>query len=52
MSAMQVALDLIAQRRFSYAPLVTHRFGLDGVDDAFRAMRASGPDFVKGVLVL
>jgi threonine dehydrogenase-like Zn-dependent dehydrogenase len=52
MSAMRDALDLIARRRFSYEPLVTHRFGLDGVDDAFRTMREGGPDFVKGVLVL
>jgi L-iditol 2-dehydrogenase len=51
MAAMADVLDLIAARRFSYAPLITHRFGLDQVDDAFRTMRAAGPDFVKGVLV-
>jgi threonine dehydrogenase-like Zn-dependent dehydrogenase len=51
MSAMRTALDLVAQRRFSYEPLVTHRFGLDGVDDAFRTMQEGGPDFVKGVLI-
>ncbi|MEV6610058.1 alcohol dehydrogenase catalytic domain-containing protein [Kutzneria sp. NPDC051319] len=50
-AAMAVALELIAQRRFSYAPLVTHRYSLDQVDDAFAAMAAAGPDFVKGVLV-
>jgi L-iditol 2-dehydrogenase len=50
-AAMVVALDLIAQRRFSYAPLVTHRYTLDQVDDAFAAMEAAGPDFVKGVLL-
>ncbi len=48
--AMVTALDLIAQRRFSYAPLVTHRYTLDQVDEAFTAMEAAGPDFVKGVL--
>jgi L-iditol 2-dehydrogenase len=52
MAAMRETLDLIAQRRFSYAPLVTHRFGLDGVDEAFRTMEEGGPDFVKGVLLL
>lgn len=52
MAAMRDALELIAQRRFSYAPLITHRFGLEDVDAAFRTMTASGPDFVKGVLVL
>jgi L-iditol 2-dehydrogenase len=51
MAAMREALDLIGQRRFSYEPLVTHRFGLDRIDDAYRAMEAAGPDFVKGVVV-
>ncbi|WP_198047039.1 zinc-binding dehydrogenase [Kutzneria sp. 744] len=50
-AAMAVALELIAQRRFSYAPLVTHWYTLDQVDEAFAAMAAAGPDFVKGVLV-
>jgi threonine dehydrogenase-like Zn-dependent dehydrogenase len=50
-AAMREALELIAARRFSYAPLVTHRYGLDEVDDAFHALRQAGPDFVKGVLV-
>jgi threonine dehydrogenase-like Zn-dependent dehydrogenase len=49
-AAMATALDLIAQRRFSYAPLVTHRYGLDQVDEAFAAMEAAGPDFVKAVV--
>ena len=52
MAAMREALDLIGGRRFSYQPLITHRFGLDGVDEAFRTMRAAGPDFVKGVVLL
>lgn len=51
MTAMGTALGLVAERRFSYAPLVTHRFGLDGVDRAFTAMAEAGPDFVKAVLV-
>jgi threonine dehydrogenase-like Zn-dependent dehydrogenase len=50
LAAMADVLDLIAARRFSYAPLITHRFGLDQIDEAFRTMRAAGPDFVKGVL--
>ncbi|MFC4031696.1 zinc-binding dehydrogenase [Streptomyces polygonati] len=52
LAAMRDALGLIAERRFSYAPLITHRFGLDGVDEAFRTMEEGGPDFVKGVLLL
>ncbi|BBB02221.1 putative alcohol dehydrogenase [Actinacidiphila reveromycinica] len=51
-AAMRRALDLVADRRFSYAPLITHRFGLDDVDEAFRTMREAGPDFVKGVVLL
>jgi L-iditol 2-dehydrogenase len=49
--AMRETLDLIAERRFSYAPLITHRFGLDDVDEAFAAMEAAAPDFVKGVVL-
>ena len=49
-AAMATALELIAQRRFSYAPLVTHRYTLDQVDDAFAAMAAAGEDFVKAVV--
>jgi L-iditol 2-dehydrogenase len=50
-AAMARVLELIGSRRFSYAPLITHRFGLDEVDDAFRTMYEAGPDFVKSVLV-
>ncbi|GAB3397423.1 L-threonine 3-dehydrogenase [Humibacter soli] len=51
MRAMGDALDLVAQRRFSYAPLVTHRFGLDEVDAAYELMDARDASFVKGVLL-
>jgi threonine dehydrogenase-like Zn-dependent dehydrogenase len=51
LGAMRDALDLVAHRQFSYAPLVTHRFGLHRLDEAFHAMAEAGPDFVKGVLV-
>jgi L-iditol 2-dehydrogenase len=50
-AAMRETLSLISDRRFSYAPLITHRFGLDEVDTAFATMEAAGPDFVKGVLL-
>jgi threonine dehydrogenase-like Zn-dependent dehydrogenase len=48
--AMSDVLDLVASRRFSYAPLVTRRYGLDGVDAAYRAMEARTPGFVKAVV--
>jgi L-iditol 2-dehydrogenase len=50
MRAMSHALDLIGTHRFSYAPLITHRFGLDGVDQAYELMDARADRFVKAVL--
>ncbi|MFF2520793.1 zinc-dependent alcohol dehydrogenase [Streptomyces liangshanensis] len=50
-AAMRETLGLIAERRFSYEPLITHRFGLDDVDEAFRTLEEAGPDFVKGVVL-
>lgn len=50
MRAMDEALDLIASHRFSYAPLVTHRFGLAEADRAFALMDTRAPGFVKAVL--
>jgi L-iditol 2-dehydrogenase len=49
--AMRDALDLIASHRFTYAPLVTHRFGLDEADQAFGLMDARADGFVKAVLI-
>jgi L-iditol 2-dehydrogenase len=51
MRAMREALDLIARHRFSYAPLVTHRFGFGEVDQAFELMDARAAGFVKAVLI-
>lgn len=48
--AMRDALDLIAARRFTYAPLITHRVGLDEIDRAYELMDARAPGFVKAVL--
>jgi threonine dehydrogenase-like Zn-dependent dehydrogenase len=41
---------VVARRRFSYAPLVTHRFGLDQVDEAYELMDARADGSVKAVL--
>lgn len=51
MRAMADGLRLIAERRFTYAPLITHRFGLDGVDAAFELMESRPADFVKSVVL-
>jgi L-iditol 2-dehydrogenase len=50
MRAMSDVLSLIAEHRFSYAPLLTHRFGLDGVDRAYELMDARDDGFVKAIL--
>ncbi len=50
MRAMSDALDQVASRAFAYAPLITHRFGLDGVDDAYALMADRTPEFVKAVI--
>jgi L-iditol 2-dehydrogenase len=51
MRAMRDALDLIAAHRFSYAPLITHRFGLEEVDQAYELMDSRAEGFVKAVLI-
>jgi threonine dehydrogenase-like Zn-dependent dehydrogenase len=52
MQSMRIGLDLIASGQFSFAPLVTHRFGLDEVDQAFTALLEKPQGFVKAVVVL
>lgn len=50
MRAMADALDHVGTRRFTSAPLITHRFGLDGVDAAYELMAGRAPGFVKAVI--
>lgn len=50
MRVMREALDLIAARRFTYAPLITHRVRLDEIDRAYELMDSRAPGFVKAVL--
>ncbi|GAA1935730.1 zinc-binding dehydrogenase [Microbacterium aoyamense] len=49
--AMGDALALLASRRVSYEPLITHRFGLEGVDAAYELMDARDPALVKSVIM-
>jgi L-iditol 2-dehydrogenase len=51
MAAMKAGLDLVATHRFDYAPLITHRFGLDEVDAAFDLMSRRDSTFVKSVVI-
>ncbi|MDR2929797.1 MAG: zinc-binding dehydrogenase [Propionibacteriaceae bacterium] len=50
MTSVAKAVDLIGGRRITQAPLVTHRFGLDGIDEAYRLMESHPDDFVKSVV--
>lgn len=50
MRAMSAALDHVASRRFTSAPLITHRFGLRDVDTAYSLMADRAPGFVKAVI--
>jgi threonine dehydrogenase-like Zn-dependent dehydrogenase len=51
MSSMRIGLDLMGAHKLSFEPLVTHRFGLDGVDDAFTALVEKPQGFVKAVVI-
>ena len=44
MASMAIGLDLIAAGRLDFGRLVTHRYGLDEVDQAFQDSRRSRPD--------
>jgi threonine dehydrogenase-like Zn-dependent dehydrogenase len=50
-AAMRRGLREIADRQFSFAPLITNRFGLDEVDAAFELMASAPPEFVKSIIV-
>jgi L-iditol 2-dehydrogenase len=49
--AMRDAVELLAARRVSYEPLVTHRFALEDVDAAYELMDARDDSFVKSVVL-
>jgi threonine dehydrogenase-like Zn-dependent dehydrogenase len=51
MESMRIGLDLIKANKFSFAPLVSHRFGLDEVDQAFTALLEKPHGFVKAVVL-
>jgi threonine dehydrogenase-like Zn-dependent dehydrogenase len=51
MRAMAEGLDLIASHRFTYQPLITHRFDLSGVDAAFACFTDRPAGFIKSVVI-
>ncbi len=52
MESMRIGLDLISAGKFSFEPLVTHRFGLDQLDEAFTALLEKPKGFVKSVVLI
>jgi L-iditol 2-dehydrogenase len=50
MHGMRRAGRLLAAKRIAMEPLVTHRFGLDRIDEAFAAAVEKPPGFVKAVV--
>ncbi len=50
--AMRIGLGMMARGALDMEPLVTHRFGLDDINDAFATASAKEDGFVKGVIVL
>ena len=51
MESMRIGLALIEAGKFSFAPLVSHRFGLDEVDQAFTALVEKPDGFLKAVVM-
>ena len=51
MESMRIGLDLLAAHKIDFASLVTHRFTVDTVDDAFTALRTKPDGYIKAVVV-
>ncbi len=52
MESMRIGLDLIGAGKFSFERLVTHRFGLDELDQAFTTLLEKPHGFVKSVVLI
>ena len=52
MSSMQVGVDLLATRRLSLQPLITHRYPLEKIAAAFSNLAEKPPGFIKAVIDL
>jgi len=50
-NAMQVSGDMIRRGTLDMKSLVTHRYGLDQLDDAFTAMMEKPAGYIKAVLI-
>jgi L-iditol 2-dehydrogenase len=52
MRGMTMGMRLLTSGVLDLSPLVTHRFALDDIAEAFRAARSKPPGFVKAVVTL
>ncbi len=50
-ACMRRGIALVAAGRIDVVPLITHRFGLDQVDDAFRALQEKPAGFKKAMVL-
>ena len=51
MESMRIGLELLAAGKLDFASLVTHRFSVDAVDEAFAALRTKPEGYIKAVVV-
>jgi threonine dehydrogenase-like Zn-dependent dehydrogenase len=51
-ASTRAGLEMIAAGRIDLSPLITHRFPLDRVDDAFTLLETKPPGFIKAVIDL
>jgi len=47
----RTGLEMIAAGRIDLAPLLTHRYAFDRLDDAFEAQHTTPPGFIKALVV-
>lgn len=52
MESMRIGMELIAANKFSFAPLVTHRFELAEIDQAFTTLLEKPQGFVKSIVLI
>lgn len=48
---MRIAADVVASGKLELGPLLTHRYRLDRIGDAYEAMRSRPDGFLKGIVV-
>ena len=52
LEGMKAAVNAVSKGELDPTPLYTHRFGLDGISDAFTSMQQRPNAFLKGLVTL